>query len=85
MFPLRIEGAQLIMSGGSDQAIKPLHVFVLDGDCFVSRWEPTPDELETLNAGGSVELQVIGYQPPVALKVVPHVSEFDAESTRAIR
>lgn len=36
---------------------------------FASAWEPTPDELELLNAGGSVVLRVVGGQPPVALSV----------------
>ena len=31
-----------------------------------SAWEPTPDELALLNAGGTVVLRIIGWQPPVA-------------------
>ena len=34
-----------------------------------SAWEPTPDELNLLNAGGSIILHVWGGQPPVALTV----------------
>lgn len=34
-----------------------------------SAWEPTPAELEQLNAGGSIILRVVGWQPPVALYV----------------
>lgn len=34
-----------------------------------SAWEPTPEELERLNAGASVILSVVGGQPPVALEV----------------
>jgi hypothetical protein len=34
-----------------------------------SAWEPTPEELAALNAGGSVVLRVMGWQPPVALYV----------------
>lgn len=34
-----------------------------------SAWEPSPKELEHLNAGGSVILRVMGWQPPVALYV----------------
>lgn len=35
-----------------------------------SRWEPTPAELEILNAGGSIELTVLGHlHPPVWLEV----------------
>ena len=39
-----------------------------EGTC-VSRWEPTPEELEILKAGGSVELWVCGNQPPVYVRV----------------
>lgn len=34
-----------------------------------SAWEPTPREIEQLNAGGSIILRVMGWQPPVALYV----------------
>src|SRR5487761_574469 len=39
-----------------------------DGWCE-SAWEPTPAELEALNAGGSIILRIVGWQPPVALYV----------------
>lgn len=73
MIPLRIDGATHIMKppAGCDD-VRDLHIVLLDGDIFVSRWEPTPDELAMLNSGGSVELQIMGSQPPVALKVVEH-------------
>lgn len=45
-----------------------LSVRVVDG-VFSSAWEPTPAELEMLNAGASVVLHVVGGQPPVALTV----------------
>ena len=38
---------------------------------FESAWEPTPAELELLNAGGSVILRVAGGQAPVLLYVEP--------------
>lgn len=34
-----------------------------------SAWEPTPDDLALLNAGGSVILRCVGGQLPVALYV----------------
>jgi hypothetical protein len=38
---------------------------------MLSRWEPTPDELALLNAGGAVELMVIGaVHPPVSIIAV---------------
>jgi hypothetical protein len=36
---------------------------------FESAWEPTPAEIEAINAGGSIVLRVVGGQPPVALYV----------------
>lgn len=36
---------------------------------FETAWEPTPAELATLNAGGSVVLRVAGGQPAVAIDV----------------
>ncbi|MED5546195.1 MAG: hypothetical protein VYD90_13175 [Pseudomonadota bacterium] len=42
------------------------------GPAMRSRWEPTPDELAILNAGGSVELQILGcVHPPVSIVAVP--------------
>jgi hypothetical protein len=41
------------------------------GNVWESAWEPTPDELAMLNAGGSVLLSVVGGQPPVMLGVQP--------------
>lgn len=75
MTPLRIEGANRTYTAptGHDN-VKDLHVLVTEG-CCVSAWEPTPDELRTLNAGGSVLLWVMGSQPPVMLTVKPHAEE----------
>ncbi len=56
----------------------PIRVFprsALDGkhplQYVESAWEPTPAELEQLNAGGQVILRVWGWQVPVALYVEP--------------
>lgn len=35
-----------------------------------SNWMPTDEEVETLRAGGVVELLCVGIQPPVAMGVV---------------
>jgi len=80
MVPLRIIGADRIMVAphGQEDEVRDLHIKIIDG-CSVSRWEPTPQELEILNVGGSVELWVLGRQPPVMLLAQPHV-EF-TEST----
>ena len=49
------------------------HLSVADVDgMMLSRWEPTPDELVILNAGGSIELAVVGIaHPPVSLIAIP--------------
>ena len=81
MIPLRHEHAFIEMKApppGYENEVRPLHVAVIDG-CSVSKWEPTPDELTMLNAGGSVELWVMGCQPPVMLTVAPHAVHFDKE------
>jgi len=57
---------------GDEGSVRDLHVVITDG-CCVSRWEPTPDELAKLNAGGSVELWVSGRQPPVWIGVADYV------------
>jgi len=74
VIPLRIAGANCVMKAahGQEDTVRDLHVIITDG-CCVSRWEPTPDELAKLNAGGSVELWVLGRQPPVFLGVADHV------------
>ena len=76
VIPLRIAGANCIMKAppGSEGNVRDLHVVISDG-CCVSRWEPTPDELAKLNAGGSVELWVVGRQPPVFLGVPEYAGE----------
>jgi hypothetical protein len=46
-----------------------LPVRVSQDGYFESAWEPTPAELQTLIAGGSIILRVFGGQPPVSLYV----------------
>lgn len=71
MIPLRIKDATHVFKAppGQEDEVRDLHVKVIEG-CCVSRWEPTPRELEMLNNGGSVELWVTGGQPPVFLQAV---------------
>jgi hypothetical protein len=64
---------------GHEDNVRPLHIAMIDG-CSVSRWEPTPNELDLLILGGSVELWVMGGQPPVMLVARPH-SETVASKT----
>lgn len=81
MIPLKIEGATICMKAppGMEGEVRDLHVARIDG-AYVSAWEPTPGELEMLNAGGSVVLWIIGGQPPVLLTVKPHAEVDDAET-----
>lgn len=71
MLPLKIEGANCVMSGPEGSGIRDLHVLV-DGNICFSRWEPTPEELGILMQGGSMELAVIDGQPAVSLIAVEH-------------
>lgn len=48
-----------------------LWVRIVDGNCCESAWEPSPEELAILNAGGSIVLRVVGGQPPVWLTAEP--------------
>lgn len=77
MIPLRITGATHVMHAppGNDD-VRDLHVRV-EGGVYLSRWEPTPAELALLNAGGSVELAVLGGQPTVSIAVRPHAEYGD--------
>jgi hypothetical protein len=74
MEPLKISGANQYFGPPSDwqdtyeRACGNLHVRVVGSSCQ-SAWRPTPDELAVLNAGGSVILEILGGQPPVALWV----------------
>jgi hypothetical protein len=78
VIPKRIAGATRLY--GAPRGWNP----ETDGDCgglwvretqpgrFIeseSAWEPTPEELAILNAGGSVILRVVGAQPPVMIYV----------------
>lgn len=63
-----IEGANCLMRGnGADVA--DLRV-INTGDCFISAWLPTPEELAALNAGAAVHLHIYGSShPPVYVGV----------------
>lgn len=51
------------------------------GQAMLSRWEPTPDELALLNAGGSIELRIVGgMHPPVSLIADPPVQDEEVQS-----
>lgn len=78
MIPLRITGATRYLGAPNgwepekDGACSHLAIRdVKDGAMLVceSAWEPTPHELDLLNAGGRIVLRVAGGQPPVCLYV----------------
>ena len=77
MIPKRISGTTNYM--GAPKGWEPekdgncihLAVRVVEGNIFQSAWEPSPDELAALNAGGSIVLSIVGGQPPVMLMVEP--------------
>lgn len=54
-----------------------------DGWCE-SAWEPTDEELAALNAGASIILRVVGWQPPVALYVEKPLADDDANGSEAV-
>jgi len=76
MIPVRIDGANMVLQGnGTD--VRDLHVLQTEG-CFVSRWEPTPKELEILHDGGTVELWVQGKTfAPVMILAKERVEDAD--------
>jgi len=80
VIPRRIEGANRRLTAPADwnEAEQgkcfDLHVRLsLAGGVPIaeSAWEPTPEELAILNAGGSIVLRVVGGQPPVWLSAEP--------------
>lgn len=74
MTPITIKGAtrHLLPRQGwkdtPDRACVGLHVRVT-GDTYQSAWQPSAEDLEILNGGGSILLWVVGGQPPVSLSV----------------
>lgn len=78
MIAKRISGATKVLGppegwdADKDGACTKLAVRIVndgEADIFQSAWEPTPDELAKLNAGGVVILSVYGAQLPVVLAV----------------
>lgn len=71
-------GWNLKLSGTCDAlAIKVVGRPGSQGCYCESAWEPTPGELELLNAGGHVILRVAGWQVPCSLFVEPRPADED--------
>lgn len=87
MIAQRIRAATQLLHAprGAPEEVRSLWVRVVPDDdlgiVVESAWEPTPGELELLNAGGVVVLRVLGGgQPPVQLTVVPPEPEAPPET-----
>ncbi len=69
----RIDGTTRVLGKSQGYLGLPIRDDVDPGSgqpCMLSSWEPTPEELEALNAGGKVTLRVLGSgHPPVMLYV----------------
>lgn len=78
-----IENATRIIGKGQGYLGLPLRDEVItcavNGEgtpAMVTAWQPTPDELERLNAGASVHLRILGVShPPVMIEVGPAPAE----------
>ena len=69
MKPVKFEGANCTYKAPGCKDLPSLHV--LDGEYLsvTSVWKPSAEDLEVLNNGGCVCLNVLGGQPPVNLWV----------------
>ena len=79
MLSLRIEGSVAVAE--SQDEYKTLHVRFSRFDdgtpVMETAWEPTPNELAVLVAGGSIRLMILGTQhPPILLGVAAAPSVF---------
>lgn len=84
---IEIPGANMNLAESQDEYItlpvRAANITVVcnDGEVaevpsLTSGWVPTPEELAELNAGGHIELTVLGVQqPPVMLNVAPEPRE----------
>jgi hypothetical protein len=78
MLPLRISNATRVLAETQDEYIAlAICDQVIDGqNHMTSVWEPTPQELADLNAGGAVRLTILGHaHPPVMLGTQPPPEE----------
>lgn len=48
---------------------------------YSSAWEPTPDEVRLLLAGGSFVVTILGGQPPMLVSVTPPVPDHPSYPT----
>ncbi len=75
MIPKRISGATHYLGAPKnwdtekDGTCHGLAVRLVEDNVWQSAWEPTPAELEVLNSGALVILNIVGGQPPVSVTV----------------
>ncbi|RYC66328.1 hypothetical protein [Spirosoma sordidisoli] len=73
------EANRVLSAPPSSPEVQPLPVFT-DGDVCISCWEPSPEELATINQTGRIWLMVVSgqTQPPVAVMAdFPFMAEAD--------
>lgn len=84
MLPIRISGATRNLGAPANWEPEtsgpcshlPVRDDVIEGLPYMtSRWEPTPDELADLMAGGPLELRILGTAHPVVSLVVQPPAE----------
>ena len=76
MTPIKFPQANAkLVPGGQEfsmdvESIEPVHGFT-NGEQFITRWQPTPEEREAIADGADVWLQVLSgsSMPPVAMTV----------------
>ena len=81
MKPMQIEGQTRVLAEDQDEYLNlPIRDVQEDnGNVMYSAWQPTEEELATLNAGGAVVLGICGVvHPPVVVMTCP-VSGGEAE------
>lgn len=69
MSPHHFDEANCVYRGTDDLPCEDMWALRKDGK-VTSRWRPDMEELRALMNGGSVELTILGGQPPVRLRVV---------------
>jgi hypothetical protein len=71
MKPVTFQGANRLFRGPEGSDIQPLPAFDEGQGFIVSCWEPSPEDLAALAAGGRIWLVVLGNKhPPVQLQTV---------------
>ena len=68
----RIEGSNRVLGKSQGYLGLPVRDDTLEDGTpvMVTAWEPTPDELESIAAGGAIYVRILGRQhPPISVEV----------------